>query len=400
MNAPRAATTVGTKAVTGPGSKAGASLKVWALQVAVLAGIGWLVLAIGNTTLENLDRLGVQSGFEFLEKRAGFDINQSLFEYSSNSPVYLAFAVAICNTLLLAVFSIALATVIGLVVALCRVSRDWFLNALGYGFIEIFRNIPALLQIFFWYFVVLRALPSPDRGWQFGSSVFLNNRGLFLPGVEWNIAPVAWALAAVLAGMFIARWVISMRRRPSLLRPVLRSWQSRAIGAGWILAVIAWLLIAIDWQAPTRHPFGYASDLVITPELGALILGIAFYNASSVAEVIRSGFLAVPRGQYEAARSLGLSPLQVMRNVIRPQAMRVIIPPMTTVFLNIFKATSLGAAIGYPEIVSVMVGTTNNIVGRPVEIMFLTFAVYSLVSLLGIWLMAHLNRRHNRFVAA
>jgi general L-amino acid transport system permease protein len=154
---------------------------------------------------------------------------------------------------------------------------------------------------------------------------------------------------------------------------------------------------AINWKIPQLQKFGYISDLVITPELGALILGLSIYNASSVAEVIRAGFVAVPKGQWEAARSLGLSATGIMRHVIAPQAMRVIIPPMTTCYLNIFKATSLGAAVGYPEIVSVMVGTTNNIVGRPVEIMFLTFSVYSAVSLVGIWLMGHMNRRYNRF---
>ncbi len=164
-----------------------------------------------------------------------------------------------------------------------------------------------------------------------------------------------------------------------------------------LLAIVSWLALAIDWNFPRLQKFGYVADWVITPELAALILGLSLYNASSVAEVIRAGFAAVPKHQWEAARSLGLSATSVLRYVIVPQALRVIIPPLTTCYLNIFKATSLGAAIGYPEIVSVMVGTTNNIVGRPVEIMFLTFSVYSAVSLGGIWLMARLNRRYNQF---
>jgi general L-amino acid transport system permease protein len=167
-----------------------------------------------------------------------------------------------------------------------------------------------------------------------------------------------------------------------------------------LLAVLAWLAWVTEWQAPSQHAFGYASEFKITPELGALVLGLAMYNASSVAEVIRAGFQAVPRGQREAARSLGLSRAQVIRLVVMPQAWRVIIPPLTTCYLNIFKATSLGAAIGYPEVVSVLVGTTNNLVGRPVEIMFLTFAVYSLVSVLGLGLMGWLNRRYAHFAAA
>jgi general L-amino acid transport system permease protein len=318
-----------------------APVRGWLVQIAVLALIAVLLLAIGNTTLENLDRLGVQSGFDFLEKRAGFDINQTLFAYSADSPVYMAFAMAICNTLLLAHLSIALATLLGFVVAMFRLSGDWFFNTLGQAFIEVFRNIPALLQIFFWYYVVLRALPSSAESWHLGH-IIINNRGMFLPSVHW---------------------------------------------AGG----------ALEWHIPQLQTFGYVADWVITPELAALILGLSLYNASSVAEVIRAGFVAVPKHQWEAARSLGLSAPAVLRHVIVPQALRVIIPPLTTCYLNIFKATSLGAAIGYPEIVSVMVGTTNNIVGRPVEIMFLTFSVYSVVSLGGIWLMARLNRRYNQF---
>lgn len=366
------------------------SVRAWALQLMLLVGIGLLLLAIGNTTLENLDRLGVQTGFDFLGKRAGFDINQALLDYSSDSPVYRAFLVALCNAVLLAVLSIALATAVGAVVAACRLSRDWFLNALGYGFIEVFRNIPALLQIFFWYYVVLRSLPTSGQSLWLGDSVVLNNRGLFLPGLAWDIGAAGWVIAALLVAMLIVT-IATSRRVPAV---------RRSLAVACLIATLGWFAWVTEWRAPWQHAFGYASDFRITPELGALVIGLAMYNASSVAEVIRAGFQAVPSGQWEAARSLGLERAQVVRLVVMPQALRVIIPPLTTCYLNIFKATSLGAAIGYPEIVSVLVGTTNNIVGRPVEIMFLTFAVYSLISLLGIGLMGWLNRRYTRFAAA
>ncbi len=372
-------------------------LRAWALQILVLAGILWLLAGIASTTLENLDRLGVQSGFDFLEKRAGFDINQTLFDYSSDSPVYMAFAMAICNTILLAVLSIALSTLMGLVVALCRISGDWFFNALGQTFIEIFRNIPALLQVFFWYYVVLRSLPTSAQSWHWGEHIFLNNRGLFLPGLDWNISTTGMVWGWLLFSVLLAALCLRFYRRRHPAKPIGSLWWKRLAGFAWLLAVLAWLFSVTHWTSPELQKFGYVSGWVITPELGALILGLSLYNASSVAEVIRAGFIAVPKGQWEAARSLGLSSPGIMRKVVVPQAMRIIVPPMTTVYLNIFKATSLGAAIGYPEIVSVMVGTTNNIVGRPVEIMFLTFAAYSLVSLLGIWLMGHVNRHYNRF---
>jgi general L-amino acid transport system permease protein len=372
-------------------------LRAWLVQLLVLLGILWMLAGIASTTLDNLDRLGVQSGFDFLDKRAGFDINQTLFTYSSDSPVYLAFAIAICNTVLLAVLSIALSTVMGLVVALCRISGDWFFNALGQIFIETFRNIPALLQVFFWYYVVLRALPASAQSWAMGEHMFLNNRGLFLPGLDWAISSAGLAGGLLLLGTLVAAVGLKLYRRHHPVQAGdARRWR-RVAGFAWVLAAGAWLFSSMQWTSPELQKFGYVSGWVITPELGALILGLSLYNASSVAEVIRAGFISVPKGQWEAARSLGLSSLGIMREVVVPQAMRVIIPPMTTVYLNIFKATSLGAAIGYPEIVSVMVGTTNNIVGRPVEIMFLTFAVYSLVSLVGIWLMGHVNRHYNRF---
>lgn len=372
-------------------------VRTWAIQALVLFGIFWLLTGIAQTTLENLDRLGVQSGFDFLQKRAGFDINQTLFAYSSDSPVYMAFAIAICNTILLAVLSIALSTVIGLLVALCRISGDWFFRALGLVFVETFRNIPALLQVFFWYYVVLRSLPASAQSWQFGEQVFLNNRGLFLPGMSWSVSTAELIFGMALATLAIASLLLKWyRRRQAQVLPR-SAWLRRLAALAWLIAVVIWFSNATLWSQPELQKFGYVSGWVITPELGALILGLSMYNASSVAEVFRAGFNAVPKGQWEAARSLGLSATTIMRTVVAPQAMRVIIPPMTTVYLNIFKSTSLGAAVGYPEIVSVMVGTTNNIVGRPVEIMFLTFSVYSLVSLVGIWLMGLVNRHYNRF---
>jgi general L-amino acid transport system permease protein len=372
-------------------------LRAWLLQLLVLAGIIWLIAGISSTTLVNLDRLGVQSGFDFLDKRAGFDINQTLFEYSSDSPVYMAFAIAISNTVLLAILSIALSTLMGLVVALCRISGDWFFNTLGHLFIEIFRNIPALLQVFFWYYVVLRSLPASAQSWQWGEQIFLNNRGLFLPGLSWVVSTTHALSGLLLLSVLVLTVVMKVYRQRHPAKSASSLLWKRLAGIAWLLAVLLWLMSTAQWTNPELQKFGYVSGWVITPELGALILGLSLYNASSVAEVIRAGFVAVPKGQWEAARSLGLSPANIMRRVVVPQAMRIIIPPMTTVYLNIFKATSLGAAVGYPEIVSVMVGTTNNIVGRPVEIMFLTFSVYSLVSLLGIWLMGYVNRYYNRF---
>ncbi len=364
-----------------------------ALQALVLLGVAFGILMIAQTTFDNLDRLGVQSGIDFLWQRSGFDINQTLLPYSANSPLYMAFLVAMGNTLLLAAFVIVLATFMGLVVALLRLSGDWFLSGLGQAFIETSRNIPALLQIFFIYFIGLRSLPPARESYDLFGAVFINNRGVFLPEMVW-VSPLAPWLALGLIVLAVVLWAVGRRRHSC------RYFSARWAWAGWLVLLLIWLVTCVDWRSPTLGRFGYQSSFVISPELVALILGLSIYNASYIAEIIRAGFQAVPRGQWEAARSLSLGYGVIMRRIIVPQAMRVIVPPLTNSYLNVFKATSLGAAIGYPEIVSVLVGTTNNLVGRPVEIMCMTFVIYSLVSLAAAWAMHRLDRRYQNLYPA
>jgi general L-amino acid transport system permease protein len=339
------------------------------LLVAILAVLGLIVSA----TNANLARLGVESSIDFLWRRAGFQISQTLIPFNANSTIARAFIVALLNTLVLAATAIAGASLLGLIVGTARLSRNWLVSRLATAYVELFRNIPSLLQIFFWYLVVLRSLPNFRDSLSLGAAVQLNNRGLYLAAPEipggggWVIAGFA-AAAALIIGLATGRDC-----------PVTLA----AIG---LLIVVPWLAglaggAELSWDVPQPARFGFEGGMVIMPEFMALVAGLSVYNATYIGEIVRSGFAAIPRGQLEAADALGLSRWLSFRLVLFPQALRVIIPPLTTVYLNLFKATSLAAAIAYPEIVSVFVGTVNNLVGQPVIIMGITLIIYVLVSL-------------------
>ena len=356
-------------------------------QVILLAVIAAVVYLIAATTQENLSRLGVASGIDFLWKRAGFEIGQKLIPYDANSTIAHAFIVALLNTLLLAAVSIVCASILGVVIGLARLSDNWLVSRLATAYIEIFRNIPSLVQIFFWYFVVLRTLPRSDESIELFNCIFLNNRGLFVPAVSFAQG-WAWIVAALL---FAWSMVYLLRRQerqrvmvPGRVQPEARKTNPLTAWNLLILATVAGaivLLAGAQVEIPRETRFGYRDGIVMMPEFLSLVVGLSMYNATYIGEIVRSGFVSIPRGQTEAAASLGLSRYLAIRLVLFPQALRVIIPPLTTVYLNLFKSTSLAAAIAYPEVVSVFVGTVNNLVGQPVYIMAITMAVYVFISL-------------------
>ena len=356
-------------------------------QVALLLVIGTVLYLVAATTQENLARLGVDSGIDFLWKRAGFEIGQKLIPYNANSTIAHAFVVALLNTLLLAAVSIICASILGVIIGLARLSDNWLVSRLATAYIEIFRNIPALLQIFFWYFVVLRTLPRSSESIDLFNCIFLNNRGLFLPAVSfgqgwaWIAAAVffAWALVYFLRRQEQQRDLVPGRTRPETARVNLATSRNLLILAGIVGAVV--LFDGIELHVPRETRFGYRGGIVMMPEFLSLVVGLSMYNATYIGEIVRSGFTSISRGQVEAADSLGLTRYLTIRLILFPQALRVIIPPLTTVYLNLFKSTSLAAAIAYPELVSVFVGTVNNLVGQPVFIMAITMAVYVFVSL-------------------
>jgi len=314
-------------------------------------------------------RQGIASGFGFLDSTAGIGISMSLIPYTEASSYGRAFLVGLLNTLLVSAISIAIATVIGFAVGLSRLSSNWLLARIAGAYVEILRNIPLLLQIFFWYFAVLRALPAPRQSLSPFGGVFLNNRGLYLPSPHMGPASVLLLLAALAAIVAVA---IFLRRG--------RTGAALTAGCGALAAAGVAVALA-DWAVPELRGFNFRGGVALLPELVALTVALSTYTAAFIAEVVRAGVQAVPRGQVEAARALGLSPGHVLRLVLVPQALRVIVPPLTNQYLNLTKNSSLAAAIAYPDLVSVFAGTVLNITGQAVEVIAITMAVYLAISL-------------------
>ncbi len=359
------------------------------LVVALLALFGYIV----DNTIINMRRLGIASGFGFWDRTAGFDIAQTLIPFSATSSYGQAFWVSLLNTVLVAAISIVFATIIGFVVGVARLSNNWLIARLGTIFVEALRNIPLLLLLYFWYFAVLKALPQARDAIQVPGGGFLSNRGLNLPApvAEPGMGYVLLALlAAVVTSIGIGIW--AKRRRLATGQPFPAVW------AGLGLIVVVPLLVALmtgrpmSFDYPVKGAFNFSGGFVVTPEFMALLFGLSFYTASFIAEIVRAGILAVTKGQKEAAAALGLHPSQALRLVVLPQALRVMIPPMTSSYLSLTKNSSLGLAIGYPDLVSVT-GTILNQTGQAVEIILLTMAVYLSLSLLTSMFMNWFNAR-------
>jgi general L-amino acid transport system permease protein len=362
-----------------------------ALVLALVIGGGAYLV---NNTLDNLDKRGIASGFRFLGTTAGFSISMSLVDYSETSTYGRAFVVGLLNTLLVSAIGVVVATLLGFVVGIARLSRNWLVARLAAVYIEVLRNLPLLLQIFFWYFAVLRALPGPRQSVVMLETFFLNNRGLYAPapvfGPGFDLIPAAFLIAAA-AAVFIARW--AKRRRDLTGEQFHTVYASLALLIGLPLAAGLVTGFPLSWQHPELQGFNLEGGLVLIPELVALVLALSTYTASFIAEIVRAGILAVSRGQTEAAYSLGLPPGLTLRLVIIPQALRVIIPPLTSQYLNLTKNSSLAAAIAYPDLVLVFAGTVLNQTGQAVEIIAITMGVYLTISLLISMFMNWYNRK-------
>ncbi len=365
-----------------------------AWQVALLALLAFAAAWIVNNAAENLRRQNIASGFDFLDRTAGFDIAQSLIEYSNTSTYGRAFWVGLLNTLLVAALGIVGATVIGFVVGIARLSSNWLIARLAGAYVEVLRNLPLLLQLFFWYFAVLKSLPSPRQSYALPGGAFLSVRGLNLPALvlQPGFGVVAGAFAAGLV-IAVAIWWWAKRRQALTGKrfPVLRSALLAVVG----LPLVAFLVAGapLDVEYPVLRGFNFQGGIAVQPELMALWLGLATYTASFIAEIVRAGILGVPKGQTEAAQALGLSRGQVLRLVVVPQATRIIIPPLTNQYLNLTKNSSLAVAIGYPDFVSVFAGTVLNQTGQAIEVILMTMGVYLALSLLTSLFMNWFNRR-------
>jgi general L-amino acid transport system permease protein len=363
-------------------------------QVLLVLALVLLGYEIVSNTAENLRKQNIASGFGFLDRTAGFDISQTLIAYKSTSTYGRAFLVGLLNTLVVAAIGIVLATVLGFLIGLGRLSANWLVARLATAYVEIVRNVPLLLQLFVWYIAVLRALPMPQQAYALLPGVHLDVRGLHAPrplpeaGMGW----VALALViAVALAAYMARWATQRQLQTGKTFPVAAAAAGIIVGLPLLVFLLLGAPMGIEY--PKLGRFNYEGGLAIEPEFMALLAGLALYTAAFIAEIVRAGIQGVARGQKEAAAALGLRPWQVQRLVVIPQALRIIIPPLTNQYLNLTKNSSLAVAIGYPDLVSVFAGTVLNQTGQAVEVVLITMGVYLAISLVTALLMNWFNAR-------
>ncbi len=363
-------------------------------QVILLLFVTAVFFYIGKNTLHNLEQRGISTGFSFLQEKAGFGIGQTLISYSEESTYWRTFLVGLTNTLLVSFLGIIFATALGFIIGVARLSSNWLISRLAALYIETFRNVPLLLQIFFWYFAVLRALPSPRQSYSLGEYVYLNIRGLVMPRpvFEDGFSLVVWAFAiSLVAVIFLWRWAKKRQEETGQTFPAL------PVSLAVLFAVPALVYFALGqplhFDMPVLKGFNFRGGITIIPELVALVTALSIYTASFIAEIVRSGIMSVSHGQTEAAYALGLKPARTMQLVIIPQSMRVIIPQLTSQYLNLIKNSSLATAIGYPDLVSVFAGTTLNQSGQAIEIIAMTMLVYLSISLLVSFFMNWYNNK-------
>ena len=357
--------------------------------VALVVFVWWIV----DNTIQNLQRANIASGFGFLRGRAGFDISQSLIAYTSDSTFSRALLVGLLNTVLVAVAGIITASIIGFLVGIGRLSKNWLIRKISTVYVETFRNIPPLLVIFFWYLGVLSVLPLPRDSYHLPFGSYLNSRGFFLPRFVWGDG--SWLILVGLALGIAMSWFVARQARQRQMAtgnqfPVL--WTSLGLIVGLPLLAFLAAGMPLTVEYPQQSTFNLTGGFQIKPEFLSLYLALSVYTASFIAEIVRAGIMGVSKGQTEAAAALGLRSGPILRLVIVPQALRIIIPPLTSQYLNLTKNSSLAVAIGYPDLVAIG-GTILNQTGQSVEIVAIWMVVYLGLSLVTSFLMNWFNSR-------
>ncbi|EJG2230084.1 amino acid ABC transporter permease [Vibrio parahaemolyticus] len=363
-------------------------------QIIAIAALVFFFYTIINNALNNLDARGIATGFGFLNREAGFGIGLTLIEYNETYSYGRTFIVGLLNTALVSVLGIILATAIGFTMGVARLSTNWLVSRLAAVYIETFRNIPLLLQIFFWYFAVLQALPSARQSLSLGEAIFLNVRGLYFPAPVFNEGSgvvIAAFVIGLIATISISIWARNKQRLTGQQTPMGRIGLGLLVGLPLLVYFVSGMPISLEY--PELKGFNFKGGISIIPELAALLLALSVYTAAFIAEIVRSGINAVSHGQTEAAMSLGLPRAKTLKLVVIPQALRIIIPPLTSQYLNLTKNSSLAMAIGYPDLVSVFAGTTLNQTGQAIEIIAMTMGVYLTLSLITSALMNLYNRK-------
>ncbi|MEQ4511955.1 MAG: amino acid ABC transporter permease [Dickeya sp.] len=370
------------------------AVRAWLYQILAVIIVVVAAAYLLHNTVTNLSQRGITSGFAFLNNSAGFGIVQHLIDYDQDDTYARVFVIGLLNTLLVSAICIICASLLGFIVGLARLSDNWLLRKLSTIYIETFRNIPPLLQIFFWYFAVLRNLPGPRQAVSAFDTFFLSNRGLYIPAAEFGPGALP-SLLALLISLGCAIALYRRNKRYHELTGQRRRYWPIPIAMLVVLLGLSHLVFgrALHWDFPVLKGFNFSGGLVLIPELAALALALSVYTSSFIAEIIRSGIQSVSHGQHEAALSLGLPKPVTLRKVILPQALRVIIPPLTSQYLNVVKNSSLAAAIGYPDMVSLFAGTVLNQTGQAIETIAITMSVYLIISLLISLLMNIYNRK-------
>ena len=359
------------------------------IMISIVVGVVWW---LATNTMTNMKVRGIQSGFDFLTQAAGFDIGESLIAYESINAYWRAFLVGLTNTLRVAIIGIILTTILGTMLGVGRFSRNALVRGICYAYVEVFRNIPILLQLLMWYLLLTEVLPDTANAWQLGS-VFLSKGGLNFP-MPLAAPGYTWMAVGLAAGCALAwvyrRWATAQFEATGKVRSMFWAPVAVVIAMGFL----GWLLggAPAEFNYPSKGEFAIENGGSFTPEFVAVLLGLTIYTAAFVAEVVRSGIQSVALGQSEAASALGLSKGQEMRLVMLPQALRVIIPPMTNQFLNLTKNSSLAVAIGYPDVVSIA-NTAINQTGRAVECIAIVMLVYLTTSLTTSAFMGWYNKR-------
>jgi general L-amino acid transport system permease protein len=371
------------------------------LQILFVAALVWIGYEIVANARANLEAQRITSGFGFLNNTAGFDVSQSLIPYSGSDTYTRVFLVGLLNTLLVSIIGIFFATLLGFLVALGRLSPNWLLSRISGGYVELIRNLPLLFQILFWYLAVLAALPNPRQSISIFGSFFLSNRGLVVPkpiadpGLEPFVISVLVALAAALLLRRYARRQLFESGR------LIRIWPyvvALLIGLPLLSALV--FGAPVTFEIPVLKGFNFSGGSRLIPEFVALVVALSTYTAAFIAEIVRAGILSVHKGQMEAGASLGLARGSTLRLIVVPQALRVILPPLTNQYLNLTKNSSLAVAIGYPDLFSVFAGTTLSQTGQAIEIIAITMGVYLLISLITSAVMSFYGWRIGRSMGA
>ncbi|MEB3342578.1 ABC transporter permease subunit [Okeania sp.] len=361
-----------------------------ALQVLVIVIlVGVAAIMISNLS-RNLAQQGTKFGFSFLNNEAGFSISESLIPYAPKDPYNQVLLAGLVNSLRVMILGIFFTTIVGILAGIASFSENWLLRNLNLIYVEVVRNTPLLLQLFFWYFAVFFTLPRPQEKLELPGPIFMSKRGIAIPWPENNLNVWLWLIVLVIgaiAAIFIWQW------RNKLMTEKAASGQPQNIAliSMGIIAIFI-IIFGLGWQAPrVTNAGGTEGGLNLTLELSALLVGLVFYTGAFIAEIVRSGIQAVPKGQWEAARSLGLKSGLVMRLVIFPQALRVMIPPLNSQYMNLAKNSSLAIAIGYPDLYAVA-NTTYNQSGRPIEVFIILMVVYLTINLIISLSMNFLNK--------